>query len=275
MRKRLDKAIVYLLLITISIVVAFPFVWLLLTSFKTYPEIYAFPVIYIPNELTFEHYVKVMFQHDFGRYFLNTFLISMGTGLFSILLAVMPAYAFSRFEFPGKRPLFISILFCQMFPQTIFLIPFFLMLKALHLLDTLPGVVLTYLPFTTPIAIWFMSNFFREVPRDLEEMALIDGCDRFRAFYLVALPLVLPGLAAVAIYSFLFAWGELMFALSYLPSLKNQTVPIILSLFVGQYQTRWGPLFAGSVAATIPALVIFVVLQSYFVRGLTAGAVKG
>jgi multiple sugar transport system permease protein len=274
-RIHLDKAIIYFLLIVVSFIVAFPFIWLLLTSFKTYPEIYAFPVIYIPNTLTLEHYVKVMFQHNFGRYFLNTFLISMGTGLFSILLAVMPAYAFSRFKFPAKRPLFISILFCQMFPQTIFLIPFFLMLKALQLMDTLPGVILTYLPFTTPIAIWFLSNFFREVPRDLEEMALIDGCGPFQAFYRVALPLVLPGLAAVAIYSFLFAWGELMFALSYLPSLPNQTVPIVLSLFVGQYQTRWGPLFAGSVAATIPAVAIFTLLQSYFVRGLTAGAVKG
>ncbi len=275
MGKHLDRAIIYFLLTVVSIIVAFPFIWLLLTSFKTYPEIYAFPVIYLPTELTFEHYVKVMFQHDFGRYFLNTFLISIGTGLFSIVLAVMPAYAFSRFSFPAKRPLFISILFCQMFPQTVFLIPFFLTLKTLHLMDTLPGVVLTYLPFTTPIAIWFMSNFFRDIPRDLEDMAMIDGCDRFQAFYRVALPLVLPGLAAVAIYSFLFAWGELMFALSYLPSLDNQTVPIILSLFVGQYQTRWGPLFAGSVAATIPAVAIFVFLQSYFVRGLTSGAVKG
>jgi multiple sugar transport system permease protein len=274
-RKRLDRAIVYFLLIAISFIVAFPFLWLLLTSFKTYPEIYAFPVIYAPSTVTLEHYVKVMFQHDFARYFLNTSIISIGTGLFSILLAVMPAYAFSRFQFPTKRPLFISILLCQMFPQTIFLIPFFLMLKALHLMDTLPGVILTYLPFTTPIGIWFMSSFFREVPRDLEEMALIDGCGPFQAFFRVALPLVLPGLAAVAIYSFLFAWGELMFALAFLPGVNNQTVPIVLSLFVGQYQTRWGPLFAGSVAATIPALIIFVFLQSYFVRGLTAGAVKG
>lgn len=275
MYKYFNKAIVYFLLIVISIIVAFPFLWLLITSLKTYPEIYAFPIIYITKNITFEHYRKVIFQHNFGRYFLNTFLISIGTGLFSILLSVMPAYAFSRFNFPTKKPLFISILFCQMFPQTIFVIPFFLMLKALHLLDTLPGVIVTYLPFTTPIAVWFLSNFFQEIPRDLEEAALIDGCSRFQAFYRVALPLILPGLAAVAIYSFLFAWGELMFALSYLPSLDNQTVPIILSLFVGQYQTRWGPLFAGSVAATIPALAIFMLLQSYFVRGLTAGAVKG
>ena len=275
MIRHLDRAVIYVLLIVISIIVAFPFLWLLLTSFKTYPEIYAFPIIYVPSIVTVEHYVNVVLQHNFARYFINSTLISIGTGLFSILLAVMPAYAFSRFNFPTKRPLFISILFCQMFPQTIFVIPFFLMLKALNVMDTLPGIILTYLPFTTPIAIWFVSNFFREIPRDLEEMALIDGCNPYQAFYRVALPLVLPGLAAVAIYSFLFAWGELMFALSYLPSLENQTIPIILSLFVGQYQTRWGPLFAGSVVATIPALAIFTLLQSWFVRGLTAGAVKG
>ncbi len=274
MYKYFNKIIIYALLILLSVIVGFPFLWLLITSLKTYPDIYAFPIIYVPTHITLEHY-HIVFQHNFGRYFLNTFLISIGTGLLSILLGVMPAYAFSRFSFPAKKPLFISILFCQMFPQVVFVIPFFLLLKALHLIDTLPGVILTYLPFTTPIAIWFLNNFFHEVPRDLEEAAMIDGCNRFQAFWRVALPLVLPGMAAVAIYSFLFAWGELMFALSFLPSQDRQTVPIILSLFVGQYNTRWGELFAGSVAATIPALAVFMFLQSYFVRGLTAGAVKG
>jgi len=274
MSRGFHRVIIYALLILVAGLVAFPFLWLLLTSLKTYPDIYAFPIIYIPQHITFEHY-QVVLQHKFGRYFLNSFLISGGTGLLSVALAVMPAYAFSRFSFPLKRPLFVSILFCQMFPQIVFVVPLFLMLKALHLMDTHAGLVLAYLPFTTPIAVWLVSNFFHEVPVDLEEAALIDGCDRFQAFWRVALPLVLPGLAAVAIYAFLFAWGELMFALSFLPSQEKQTIPIILSLFVGQYNTRWGELFAGSVAATIPALAIFMFLQSYFVRGLTAGAVKG
>jgi multiple sugar transport system permease protein len=265
----------YGLLVFVSAVVAFPFFWLLLTSLKTYPQIYAFPIAYLPRPITLEHYENVIVQHNLVRYFLNSALVSIGTGLLSVALGVLPAYAFTRFRFPGKGGLFVTVILCQMFPQIVFIVPFFILLKAIGLIDTLLGVVIAYLPFTAQITVWFTANFFSDVPLELEEAARIDGCDRFQVFYRVALPLVLPGLAAVAIYAFLFAWGELMFALSFLPSQDKQTVPVLLSLFVGQYNTRWGELFAGSVTATIPALLMFVVLQSYFVRGLTAGALKG
>jgi multiple sugar transport system permease protein len=269
------RILTYALLIFVSLLVAFPILWLLTTSLKTYPQIYAFPIQYIPNPITFEHYYDVLVGHDFLRYFMNTTTISLGTGLLSVALAIFPAYAFSRFEFPAKKGFFIAILMCQMFPQVVFVVPFFIMLKSFNLIDKLPGVILVYLPFTTPIAIWLLVNFFKEVPIELEEAALLDGCSRFQTFLRIVFPLTLPGMAAVAIYSFLFSWGELMFAMSYLQNMKHQTLSLLLSLFVGQYESRWGQMFAGSIIATIPALVIFAFLQRHFVKGLTAGAVKG
>jgi multiple sugar transport system permease protein len=269
------KVLIYVLLIIVSLLVAFPILWLLDTSLKTYPQIYAFPIQYIPKPFTFEHYYDVLVTHDFFRFFMNSTIISLGTGILSVALATLPAYAFSRFEFPSKKAFFIAILMCQMFPQVVFVVPFLILLKTLGLMDTLQGVILTYLPFTTPIAIWLLVNFFRDVPIELEEAALLDGCSRFQTFLRIVLPLTLSGLAAVTIYSFLFSWGELMFAMSFLQATKNQTIPMLLSLFVGQYESRWGQMFAGSIIATIPALLIFAYLQRHFVKGLTAGAVKG
>jgi multiple sugar transport system permease protein len=274
MKSRRSIIIIYTLLVFVALVVSFPIIWLLITSLKTYPQIYAFPIQYIPKPITFEHYYDVLIGHDFLRYFINTTLISLGTGIFSVALGILPAYAFSRFKFPAKQAFFIAILLCQMFPQVVFVVPFFIMLKNLGFIDTLYGLILAYLPFTTPIAIWLMVGFFQDVPIELEE-AFLDGCSRFHTFLRIVLPLTLPGLAAVTIYAFLFSWGELMFAMSYLTSMKNQTLPILLSLFVGQYETRWGQMFAGSIIATIPALVIFGFLQRYFVKGLTAGSIKG
>ena len=135
-------------------------------------------------------------------------------------------------------------------------------------------MMISYLPFTTPIGIWILRNFFQGIPGELEEAAMIDGCTPIQAFVRIIFPLAIPGIAAVAIYAFIFAWGELMFALSYLPSQEMQTIPAFLTLFVGQYQTRWGPLFAGSVIASLPPLIAFIFFQRQFISGLTGGAIK-
>jgi multiple sugar transport system permease protein len=273
--KKRNQIITYVLLFILSGVVAFPFLWLIATSLKTYPQIYKFPIEYLPSPITFEHYYDVLLKHDFLRYFKNSAIYSVGTGVLSVCLAVMPAYAFSRFRFPGKKGLLISIIICQMFPQIVFVIPFFILLKSLSLINSSLGIILVYLPFTTPVAVWMAINFFNKIPIELEEAAMLDGCNRFQTFFRIALPLTIPGLAAVAIYSFLFSWGELMFSMSFLPDQGKQTLPILLSLFVGQYNTRWGQMFAGSVVTTIPALLMFMFLQKYFIGGMTAGAVKG
>ena len=236
---------------------------------------YKFPIEYIPNPLTFDHYKNIWIKHDFPRYFLNSMIISGGAGICSVLLALLPAYAFSRFNFRGNRPLLLSVIVTQMFPPVLFVIPFFLILKNLDLINNYLGMILVYLPFTTPVAIWMITNFYKKVPIELEEAAFLDGCNVFQTFYKITLPLAIPGIASVGIYAFLFSWGELMLAMSYLPDKTKQTLPIMMTLFVGQYNTRWGEMFAGAVISAIPSLIIFTILQKYFVEGLTTGSVKG
>jgi len=273
-KKSWVKLIVYVALFIISGIIAFPFIWLIITAFKTYPDIYAYPILYFPQNITLEHFKYVFVNLGFSKYFLNSLLLGVGTAALTILISILPAYATIRFNFFMKKPVLLSILICQMFPQIVFIVPFFLFLKYTGLINTFLGTMVVYLPFTTPIAVWMIRNFFADIPKSLEESALIDGCSRFQAFYKISLPLVIPGIASVGIYTFIFSWSELMFSLSYLTSPSKQTVPVFLSLFIGQYQTRWGPLFAGSVVASLPPMIVFGFLQKYFIKGLTSGAVK-
>ncbi|MEJ5229054.1 MAG: carbohydrate ABC transporter permease [Pseudothermotoga sp.] len=272
-KRKMIKIISYILLAFISLIVAFPFLWLVLTSFKSYQEIYAYPIIYMPRSWTIEHYQKIS-SLDFKSYFLNSVTVGLGTMIFSLLIGIFPAYAFSRYSFRFKSELMVSVLIFQMFPMVVFLVPMFKFLDWIKLLDTHIGLILAYIPFTTPISIVFLRSFFLSVPKSLEEAALIDGCTRTKAFFRVIFPVTLPGIAAVGVYAFLFAWSELLYSMSLLTSKSLQTIPTFLSVFVGQYQTRWGPLFAGSVFATLPPLVVFILLQRYFIAGLVSGAVK-
>ncbi|AZO94279.1 carbohydrate ABC transporter permease [Halocella sp. SP3-1] len=267
------KVLLYILNIIVSLIIAFPFIWLVITSLKTYDQIYSFPILYWPKKFTFEHYTHIL-KLNFPRYFLNSVVIGCGTAIISILIAVMPAYASARYKFKGKKQIMLSILLSQMFPQIVYVVPFFIILKQLNLQNSYLGMMVSYLPFTTPIAVWMIRSFFLGIPDALEEAAMIDGCNRFKAFYKIYLPLAIPGIASVGIYAFLFSWSELMFSMSFLSAKNLQTVPVFLSLFVGQYQTRWGPLFAGSVVASIPPMLVFALLQKYFIQGLTSGSVK-
>ena len=250
---------IYLANIIVSLIIAFPFIWLIITSLKTYDQIYSFPILYWPKEVTLEHYLHI-FRLNFPRYFFNSILIGSGTALLSILIAIFPAYSSARFEFNGRKPMLMSILLSQMFPQIVFVVPFFIILKQLNLLNSYLGMMISYLPFTTSIAVWMIRSFFLNLPEELGESAMLDGCNRLQVFYKIYLPLAIPGIAAVGIYAFLFSWSELMFAMSYLSDKSVQTVPVFLSLFVGQYQTRWGPLFAGSVVASVPPMIVFAFL---------------
>lgn len=274
-KKSWIKAIVYIALLIISAIIAFPFIWLIITAFKTYPDIYAYPILYFPKNITLEHFRYVFVNLEFSKYFLNSLLLGAGTAALTVLISILPSYATAKFNFFLKKPVLLSILVCQMFPQIVFVVPFFLFLKYTGLINSYLGTMIVYLPFTTPIAVWMTRNFFADIPQSLEESAQIDGCSRFQAFYKISLPLVIPGIASVGIYAFIFSWSELMFSLSYLTSTSKQTVPVFLSFFIGQYQTRWGPLFAGSVVAALPPMIVFGFLQKYFIKGLTSGSVKG
>ena len=268
------RLVSYLLLVAVSLIIAFPILWLVITALKTYPEIYGYPITYYPHEVTFEHFVTIG-SMGFFKHFANSIVVSGGTMLLSLAIGLFPAYAFSRYQFRGRGGLLASALLFQMFPMAVLLLPIFIVLRNVGLLDTHLGLILAYIPFTTPITIVFLRSFFISVPKSLEEAALIDGCSLRQAFVRVIFPVTLPGIAAVGIYTFLFSWAELMYAMSILVSEDVQNIPAFLSVFVGQYQTRWGPLFAGSIVSMIPPLVMFMLLQRYFIAGLTSGSVKG
>ncbi|MCF7944839.1 MAG: carbohydrate ABC transporter permease [Spirochaetia bacterium] len=273
-RNKTVKYVSYTLLVFVSLVVAFPIYWLAITSLKTYPEIYGYPITYFPQKFTAEHFLQIS-DMGFFKHFLNSLIVSGGTMVLSLLIGLFPSYAFSRYSFRGRGMLMGSALLFQMFPMAVLLLPIFMSLKVVGLLNTHLGLILAYLPFTTPITIVFLRSFFISVPKSLEEAALIDGATFRQAFLRIILPITLPGIAAVGIYTFLFSWAELMYSMSILITSDMQNIPAFLSVFVGEYQTRWGPLFAGSIVSMVPPLVMFLLLQRYFIAGLTSGAVKG
>ncbi len=271
--KRQTTVLSYTLLSGIALVVSFPILWLLLTSFKTYADIYAYPIVYFPKNLTIEHYINISELNIFKHLF-NSLIISLGSMLSALLVGIFPAYAFARYKFAGRNALLLLILLSQMFPMVVFLIPIFKLWKDVYLLNTMVGLIISYLPFLTPLVIVFMRGFFSSLSGTLEEAARIDGCNFIQTFIYIVFPTALPGIIAIGTYSFLFAWSELLFAMQILVDEKIQSIPVFLSMFVGEYQTRWGELFAGSVISMIFPLILFLFLQRFLVSGLTQGAVK-
>ena len=270
----MKKAIPFLSCVVISLLVAFPFLWMLLTSLKTYPDIYKFPLLYMPSHITLEHYINVFKSNDLEIYLVNSLVISLGTVILTIALALFPAYALSRLRFRSRRFLIRTVVFSMVLPQILLVIPFLKILRIMGLSNTREGLILVYLALTTPVAIWFLIGFFDNIPQALEDAALIDGCSRLQTLIKIILPIMRPAVASVAIYSFFIAWNEFMFALSYLNSSRVLTLPIFLGRFVGQYQTRWGELFAGSVISYLVPLLSFTFLQKQFISALAKGAVK-
>ncbi len=264
----------YIALSIIALLAVFPIFWLIITSFKTYPEIYQYPITYYPHQLTLEHFEKISSMR-FGHYFLNSVIISLSTMLISLAIGIFPAFSFAQYTFKWRMPLLVSVMFFQMFPMVVFLVPIFRLLNSIGLLNTRIGLILSYVPFTTPITIMFLRSFFVSIPRALDEAARIDGCTFLRSFFNIIIPVSLPGILSVGVYVFLFSWSELMYSMSILVDKDIQNIPAFLSVFVGEYQTRWGPLFAGSSLSMIPPLVLFLIFQKYFIKGLTSGSVKG
>ena len=264
----------YLICIIISIFVCIPFLWMLFTSFKTDQEIYKFPITYLPGRITIVHYLNIFINGNLPLYLRNSLIVSIGAVILTLILAIFPAYAFARLRFRLKKYLLPTVIFCMVLPQIVLVIPFLQLLKSIKLTDTLIGLILVYLVVTTPASIWFLISFFDKIPKSLEQAAMIDGCNSVQTLFRVIVPIMKPGIAAVCIYSFFLAWNEFIFALSYLNSSNRLTLPIFLARFVGQYQTRWGDLFAGSVVAYVIPLIAFAVLQQQFISALVKGAVK-
>ena len=254
-------------------------VWMLLTSLKTQFAALQFPPQWFPSAPTLEHYQQLLSpRNDVGReflqYMLNSLWVSFATTILGVLVAVPAAYAFSRFRFPGRNLLFYSVLLRNMFPAVVFLMPLFIMMRWLGLVNTQLSLILTYLTFGLPLSIWLLKGFYDNIPVQLEQAARIDGASRFKAFLLVVMPLSSPGIIATAIYSFILSWNEYVYALTFLNDKSKLTLPVGLQRFFTEYATNWPGLMAASFIMSVPVVVLFLFLQKYFVRALTEGAVK-
>ena len=223
----------------------------------------------------FDHYRALFTERDFGLPIRNSLVVAGATTLFCVTIGSLCAYALARLRFRGKALLLGVILAVSMFPQIAIVSPLFLLLRSVRLIDTYPGLILPYTTFAMPLAVWLLVGYFRQLPAELEEAAMVDGASRLRAFRDVIVPLALPGIAATAILTFVYSWNEFLFALSFTLGPERQTVPVAIALFRGQYQVPWGQVLAAAIVATAPVAALVLAFQRRIVQGLTAGAVKG
>jgi ABC-type glycerol-3-phosphate transport system permease component len=251
-----------------------PVYWTLVASLSPEASLFTAPSL-IPTALVFDHYRALFAGLAFWRPIRNSLVVAGTTTVFAVAAGSLCAYAIARLRFRGRNLVLAAVLAVSMFPQIAVVSPLFLMLRQVHLIDTYPGLVLPYMTFAMPISIWLLVGFFRQLPPEIEEAALVDGASRLQAFRKIVLPLAVPGVTATAILTFLYCWNEFLFALTFTLGPERQTVPVAIALFRGQYQVPWGQVLAGSVVATIPVVLILLVAQRRIVQGLTSGAVKG
>jgi len=264
----------YLSAVVITIYSAFPIYWMVVSSVRA-PEALITSTSLVPGPFTGEYYRNLLELTDYPAQFLNSVIVAAVTVTVTMVLSVMIAYAVTRHRVPGKKLIVGAMLYAYMFPPLLVAIPLFTVFARIGLGDTLVSVMISHLTLTLPLGVWFLWGFFKSMPFELEEAAMVDGCSRLGAFLRVVLPLSLPGLITVAIFSFLLSWTDYTFALIMIGSDANKTVPVGLASMIGSFDLRWGEIMAGSTLIALPLLAVFALLSQYFIQGLGAGAVKG
>jgi multiple sugar transport system permease protein len=267
--------ILYLVIASGAVVMVFPFLWMLSTSFKEHAYSIAFDAGLIPTNPSIANFTRAWQISHFQQYFMNSLFVALTSVVFVVLVSAMMAFAFARFKFPAREPIFYTILLVLMVPNIVGIIPQFLLAKTLGLRNSLWGLIIFYVASMVPFNTFLLRGFFETLPRELEDAVLIDGGTHFTIFFKIVLPLSKPALATVSIFSFLGFWDEFILALTFIDDASKRTLPIAIATLHGQYGTDWGLVFAASLIALVPVITVFVSLQRYFVGGLTAGAFKG
>ncbi|QSZ27111.1 carbohydrate ABC transporter permease [Aceticella autotrophica] len=273
--KKALSIIKYIFFVLILVWTLFPVYWMLVNSFKDRVEIFSQIPTFIPKNFTLENYKKIFIDLKFGTTILNSLKIALFSTTVVIIFAAFSAYAISRFNFKGKKALNLWIILVRIFPPVAFVIPLYLILRNLNLLNTHSGLILLYITFNLAFAVWMLINFINEIPVEIEESGMIDGASPLQIFLRLILPLLLPGLGATAIFTFITSWNEFMFALIFLQSTKLVTVPVALSSLITEYLVLWGPMSAGGIISLIPIFLLAILMQDYIVKGLTLGSIKG
>lgn len=272
---RAVRIFTYIFLIFMVLVFLGPLVWAIITSLKTITETYQWPPTLWPQELTFDAYINVWKYKDFSNIFKNSVIVSTVSTLFCAMLASFAAYGFSRFNFKGNKFVMFLFLFTQMVPAILLLLPYFIVITKLKLTNTYFSLIMAFVSFSLPFCTWMLKSFVDAIPKDIDEAALIDGANRAQTLICVIFPLALPGIAATLLFGFLVAWNHYLFAMGLTTTPDMYTLPVGIASLVGEFRVYWNELMAGSIIASMPALLLYVFLQKWFIQGLTAGAVKG
>jgi len=257
------------------VVLLFPFYWMLNTSLKPSSEIFRSPPAFFSAAWSFDAYASLIATRPILRYFMNSMIVAAGATLLSVVLAAFAAYGFTRFFVRGELVFIVFLLFTKMLPETLLVIPYFQVLAAVGLINSYTALILAYTSFALPFSIWMLIGFFRAIPRELDESAILDGASRLQAFRLVILPLARPGLVAVALFTFLIAWNSYLWALVLTTSADRYVLSVGIANLLGEYRIDWNELMAAAVIATLPVIVLYSFLERHLVAGITAGAVKG
>ena len=270
----LPTALTYLGLAVGLVFAGFPILWMFFTSLKSNTEIFALPPRLLPNHATVEAYLSIFNDPAKVQFFINSYLVAGVVTLLTVLVAILTAYGFSRYTFPFKSTLNVFIISTQTVPPITLLIPYFGMVVGFGIFDTYSALILTYTVFTLPYAILLMTGYLNTLPKELDEAVLVDGGSSWAALWRVIVPLSVPGIVATAVYTFLLAWNEFLFALTLTKSMEMRTVPIGIELLMGQHAFEWNEMMAMSVLGSLPLLVLYLIAQRYFLAGMTAGSVK-
>jgi len=264
---------VYAAVLVAVVLSIFPIAFLLITSFKPAQLTFAIPPVWIFTP-TLQNYFDVFAGGAFSKYFVNSLLIASITTSIALILGSFAGFGFARFKFRGSTTLRLASLIPQMLPPITIIVPLYVLFNSMKLIDTIWALVISYLTFSIPLSIWMMTGFFADVPRELEESAMIDGCTRLGALFRVSLPIVAPGLAATAILSFIYCWNEFLYAVI-LTGRDARTLPVTITSFMTNKSILWGRIAASGSLVLVPVLIFALLAQRYLVRGLSRGAIKG
>ncbi|MBO7743262.1 carbohydrate ABC transporter permease [Paenibacillus sp. MWE-103] len=274
-KRRLPGLTRFFVLLLFLLGTLLPFYWMFVTALKSRLEIYGAKLTFWPKQLTWDNYATTFQTSNFPKYFGNSLIVSLTSGLLVLAVSILGGYALARYRFRGKGFVLLMFLSTQMVPIMVMLVPLFIVFGRFELLDTLTALIITYTAINIPFCLITISGFFQQVPVALEEAAMIDGCGRLSTVARIILPIMLPGIVATFVFAFTAAWNDLFFGVMFTTSESVKTVPVGLNSFVQKFDINWGEMSAGGVLSLIPVAILFAFVQRFMVAGLSQGAVKG
>lgn len=273
--KKLLEFLRYAVLILIVIVVLFPLYWMVVSSLKPASDLFSANPTVLLHSVSGVWYQTVLRNSNVVVYFRNSFIVAFCTMCISLVVTTMGAYSLTRFKYKGRQVILMAVLSSYVFPSILLLLPLYNIVSALHLINSFAGIIITHTTITIPYSLWILKSYFADVPTELEEAGMIDGLTRLGTFIHIVIPITIPGILSCGLFSFILSWDEYLYASVFLTDVQFKTLTIGIMEYITSFDVRWGEIMATSTITTLPVLILFILIQKYFVRGLTAGAVKG